>query len=274
MKNLLHSEFYKLWISGSFRGFAIGTIISALISVVFINSLEPFTTNAPKDLVEQMVMNGVYNFGFIKVDSISDLTAMTSIFVMTSAFTNYCPLILVAIFISKFINTEFENGGIRNFLLKGYNRNEVIFSKYIASMTIIATIMLTYFLIYCVMSTIIFSYTSISIHFFLDLVAFLFAEIFLIISFATLCFSISMFSQRRTTVLLNASMVLLGDMFIKVILIMTNGQLNLSSFWVLGFVSNIKPSKGIDVNLFVVAIITLIIPFILAQRRFKRLEFK
>jgi hypothetical protein len=76
-----------------------------------------------------MTLGNTYNFGFIQVNSLSELHNMTPAFVISSAFKNYCPTVGVAIFISIYIRKEFSYGGIRNVLLKGFVRKDVLNAK-------------------------------------------------------------------------------------------------------------------------------------------------
>jgi hypothetical protein len=280
MKNLLRAEFYKLRISRYFWWLAIGTLFSAIFSVMFINALEPLVVSAPEELIERMLINGVYNFGFIQVDSISDLTNMSSDFVIASAFKNYSPLILAVVFISMYLKSELEpdsnkgNGGTRNFLLKGFDRNQVFLSKYIVIMLALAFMLCLHFLGYCIMSNFVFKVASLSAFSILDFVAFFITEIFLIISFGSICFATVIFFPHGAVVLLNASMVLIGNIFINVIMIMTSNKLNLANFWVLDYVTKLTPSGDFSLKLFAVGAITIIISVVVANRRFNKIEFK
>jgi len=272
MKNLLRSELYKLRVSSIFRRFLIATFLTAVVTIIFINMMEGFT-EAPQEFLDQMLVGGVYNFGFIQINNISDLANMTSLLAISAAFTNFGFLILMALFVSKYMKAEFENGGIRNFLLKGFNRNKILLSKYIAMLIAVTIMVCVYFFVYCVASFIIFGVIGLDSAFAFSMVAFFVTQLFLIISFSTICFSTLFLSRNISIIILNAGMVIAGAMAINMIRILSNGQLELSYFWVVDYITALRPGENCNLLLLPVGIITIALSLFVANWKFKRTEF-
>jgi len=178
-------------------------------------------SEASQEMLDRMFSNGVYNFGFIQVNSLPEMVNMTSFIAIASAFKNYFAIILVAIFISAYLKEEYENGGIRNFVIKGFNKNQILLSKYIAIMVALIMFLFVYFLGYCIMATCVFGRLLLDVTLIFKIITFLSVQIFLIISFASVCFVTAIFTRRITVVIINASMVLLGNMAINIIGILT-----------------------------------------------------
>ena len=273
MKRLLRAEFYKLHISFTFKIFTLCNFTTAICSVIIISMLGNSSLTAiPNEILEQIHSNGVYNIGFIQFNDISDLLNISSDFVIYSSFKNYFPLIYLAIFITIYILKEFQYGGIRNFLLKGFNRTIVIFSKYVALMTCIALNIVIYFFCYCVTSIIAFGPPNVGNIKIMQIIIFLTIQIFLYISFASICIMLVILIQHNTVIFINASMVIMGTMIINLIMIITNNQINLSKFWILNYVQKLTPID-IDISLFTVGIITIIVSVIITIIKFKHIEF-
>lgn len=252
---------------------ALGSLFTAIISVLFINELNSFVMESPRELLDQMIFGGVYNFGFIQVNELSELENMTPVFIISSAFKNFSPIVLLAVFVSGYLKSEFNNGGIRNFLLKGFSRRQVFLSKYIAIVVAILFLLLIYFLAYCFMAVILFEGSSLSGLWVLRIIAFFISQFFLLVSFSTICFMMVVLVPHRATVLFNASMVVVGTMTVNLVMLFTNGQLDLSRYWVLAYVIDLVPGNGLSFSLVAVGIITSFASFSIAYMKFKNREF-
>jgi len=272
MRNLIRAEFYKLRISKLFRNFLVWSFLTALMSVIIIRMMGTFISEASQEMLDRMLSNGVYNFGVIQVNTLPEMLNMTSLTAISSAFKNYFAIMLSAVFISMYLKEEHENGGIRNFVMKGFNKNQVLLSKYLATMAALALFLCAYFLGVIVMSMGMFGSLSLDSQFLIELALFFAVQVFLVASFASICFATAIFTQKATVVIINASMVLLGDMAINMMGLLTKGQLDLSKFWVLSYVSKLTPDSGYSLAL-VVGLVTVLISLVVANGRLKRMEF-
>ena len=275
MKRLLIAEIYKLRILAEHRAFLATCFLSAIVSVTIINILGIHINDVPMELLEQMRFNNMYTFGFIQVNEISELSDMTSFFVISSAFKNFSPTIAVAIFVSVFLKNEFKNGGIRNFLLKGFERKDVLLSKYLIISLVVAFGMILYIVGYILASLILFSNEGFMNYSIINLLIFFVLEIFLHISFATICFMTSIRIKNHLTAFLNASMVVGGTMFINNLRVFTNGRYDLSRYWVLDYVVSLSPLESADYRQYLFAtMFTLLGSYVIAKRYFMKIQFE
>ena len=272
MKYLIKAEVYKLRISKLFRFFLIASFCSSFASVIVIKMLGSYVSDAPQEMLDKMLSNGVYNFGFIQVADISDMVHMTSGLAISSAFKNFFTIIFSATFVSMYLMDEYKNGGIRNFIIKGYSRNKVLFSKYITTVVALVLFLLVYFVGYCCTAIIMFDPSPMSGAGITQFILFFIIQVFLIVSFASICFATAIFTQRVSIVILNAGMVLLGEMAINIMNLLTKGNLDLSKIWVLSYVMKQTPDNLMWISLFVGAIF-IVSSLFLAIKRFKRMEF-
>jgi hypothetical protein len=276
MKHLFDAELYKLRISHLFKLFVFWSFFASVFSVLIVKILGNMSSVMSPEMLNQMLSNGEYNFGFIQVKDISDLINMTSIFAISSSFKNYFVMISIAVFISLYLRPEFKkdgNGGVRNFLLKGIERYKLILSKYIVIVIATALSSCIYFTGYCCMSMFIFGGLKANATLLLHIIGYLTTQMLLLISFASICFMMVICIQRSIVIFANASMVLLGTMVINIIMILTNSQVDLSRFWILSYIQN-SEIGNIDPHLIIVSIATILVTLFISNWRFRRLEFK
>jgi len=273
MRNLIRAEFYKLRISKLFRAFLIWSFFSAIFSVIVIKMMGAYASEAPQEMLDRMLSNGVYNFGVIQVNTLPEMLNMTSFTAIASAFKNYFAIMLSAIFISVYLREEYANGGIRNFIMKGYSRSQVLLSKYLVTVIVLVAFLCSYFFGFVCTSLGVFggvSFTNIAP---IKFLAFFLVQVFLLVSFASICFTTAIFTKSIMVVIANASMVLLGDMAINMISILTRAQLDLSRFWVLSYVMKLTPDS-LSYWALVVGFVTALASLIVASIRFQRTEFE
>ncbi|MDR2531558.1 MAG: ABC transporter permease [Oscillospiraceae bacterium] len=273
MKNLFKSEIYKLRISSAFRFFAICVLASAIVGVLVVQMLGDVIGEIPQELLDRTITDGMYNFGVIQFHDTSELQNIDSGIVISFAFRNLFPLVFVAIFISLYVIKEFEYGGIRNFFLKGFSRKRVFISKYAVLMGAVAATICVYFFGYCIATVFIFGMPGTDNINIARILAFLAIQIFLYISFASICFMLAILIRRNLVIFINASMVVMGTMTLNMIMVLTNGQLDLSTYWILTYIAKQTPT---DINYIFLAVgtITLTVSTVLAIKKFEYIELK
>lgn len=276
MKKLLMAEIYKLKISREYKFFIISCFISAIISVIFIKVLELYIHTISYELIARMRFNNMYNFGFFQIGDIQALNDMTSFTVISSAFRNYTPTVGVAAFVSIFIKKEFSSGGMRNFLLRGYERKNVLFAKFTILLAGIILAIALYLIGYVFAAVILFDTQDMFRYPTLQTFIFFGRGILIHLSFATICFMTSIcMSKNSLVIIMNASAVVAGTMFINNLLVLSSGRYDLSRFWILDYLAELSPSNGVDnFQLYFISILTLSFSYLIANAYFNKLQFE
>lgn len=115
MINLLHSELYKLRKSKSYK-------VAAVLSVLFV-----LFTYALFGIMQNMG-TGSGNPGTMEI--VQKLSGIGIMDMMRQMFANCNAIIFATIFMCIFVISDYSSGAIKNFVGKGYRREEVYFAKF------------------------------------------------------------------------------------------------------------------------------------------------
>lgn len=118
MINLLHSELYKLKKSKSYK-------VAAALSVLFV-----LFTYLLFGVMQSAGLNGGNPDMAEVVQRMSEINIMD---MMRQLFANCNAIIFATIFICIFVINDYSNGAIKNFVGKGYRREEVYLAKFLVT---------------------------------------------------------------------------------------------------------------------------------------------
>ncbi|WMJ24410.1 ABC transporter permease subunit [Paludicola sp. MB14-C6] len=128
MINLLRSELYKLFKSKSFYICCFICVIATIVVAFTYNFLQ---NNMSPEMLEQM--------NNAAISDKSSITSPNSLFTqkfngqlfLSQSFTGNTLQIILAVFVSLFVSSEFTTGTIKNIVAKGFTRFNVYFAKLI-----------------------------------------------------------------------------------------------------------------------------------------------
>lgn len=219
MINLIKSEFYKLKKS---KTFYILLAVCAAFVVVMAFSLQGGVSMArlhPEDLGLKNIIKMSSNFG--------------GAWFIGQSLSNGTHELIIAIFVSIFVSSEFNYGTMKNIVSKGFNRVQVYLAKLTASAAAALVILFLYLAVGGITGTILWGFDTNGIASFRNIVILILTQSLLTVAYTgVFVFAAMSLRNNVASIGVNICVVMLVPTLLKTVTILVGGGINLSNYWI------------------------------------------
>lgn len=258
--NIINSEFYKLKKSKSFYICIIACIVLAFFSVVLASSIQA----------------GILTRGVEEVSETSE--ALSGVVLLEKTLgLDFLPTIF-AVFVSIFVAGEFQNGAMKNYVSKGYNRVQIYLSKFIVCSVAVLAMYVINAGIACVIGTALWGFDPDGVATVGNVSTMLFGVGLLLLAYTSIFVFISMWLRSNgASIAVNICTISLFSTVLMLTSFITGDSVTLSNYWISGNIAalaSLTPESGAVIQGVIVGMCYLLGGIIIGSILFKKQDIK